>query len=84
MNLLAFLLIIVFLIFIYFKVPRKGFLRLKKKPFNRKEMIPINDWMELTKQQRKDIDLRDKQITLERKKALLKSIRDEYSRMIKK
>jgi len=38
----------------------------------------IVDWMEMTKDQRKEIDAREKQKTLKRKKALLEAIRREY------
>ena len=38
----------------------------------------INNWMNLTKEERLELDSRDKKESMIKKKALLKSIRDEY------
>ena len=44
----------------------------------------IHKWMELTKEERAEIDSKEKNETLRKKKLLLKSIRDEYIKMKKK
>ena len=46
-----------------------------------KEKIDIKSWMNLTKEERLEIDLKDKNELMKKKKALLKSIREEYIRM---
>tara|TARA_B100000965_G_scaffold381648_1_gene379282 strand:+ start:1106 stop:1312 length:207 start_codon:yes stop_codon:yes gene_type:complete len=38
----------------------------------------INNWMDLTKEERLEIDSKEKKESMRKKKALLKSIRDEY------
>ncbi len=38
----------------------------------------INNWMDLTKEERREIDSKEKKESMRKKKALLKSIRDEY------
>ena len=38
----------------------------------------INKWMKLTKEERLEIDSKEKNESMRRKKLLLKSIRDEY------
>ena len=50
--------------------------RKEKKKNERK--FDIKSWMELTKEERLEIDLRDKNELMKKKKALLNSIRDEY------
>ena len=42
------------------------------------------DWMELTNEERREMDLIDKRETLKRKEILLKSIREEYKNLKKK
>ena len=58
-----------------------------KSIFKRKEKIAhekinykfdINKWMELTKEERLEIDSKEKNETMRKKKVLLKSIRAEY------
>ena len=54
----------------------------KRKGRNLQEKIKykfdINKWMELTKEERLDIDYKEKNESMRKKKVLLKSIRDEY------
>ena len=54
----------------------------KKKGKNLQEKIKykfdINKWMELTKEERLEIDSKEKNESMRKKKILLKSIRDEY------
>tara|TARA_Y100001968_G_scaffold269099_1_gene259733 strand:+ start:476 stop:679 length:204 start_codon:yes stop_codon:yes gene_type:complete len=58
----------------------------KKKNFQQKlkYRFDINKWMNLTKEERLEIDSREKNESMRRKKALLKSIRDEYIKIKKK
>ncbi len=44
----------------------------------------INNWMELTKDERLEIDSREKNESMRKKKELLKSIRDQYIKLKKK
>ncbi len=43
-----------------------------------KYKFDINSWMDLSKADRLEIDSREKKESMRKKKALLKSIRDEY------
>ena len=43
-----------------------------------KNKFDINNWMNLTREQRFEIDSKEKNESMIKKKALLKSIRDEY------
>ncbi len=55
------------------------FKRKKKKLQDKKKYkFNINNWMELTKEERLKIDTIEKDESMRKKKALLKSIRDEY------
>ena len=55
------------------------FTRKKKKLQEKvKYKFDINDWMDLSKEERLEIDCKDKDESMRRKKALLKSIRDDY------
>ena len=60
----------------------------KKKKNKMKERskykFDINNWMNLTKEERLEIDLKDKNELMKKKKALLKSIREEYIKIKKK
>tara|TARA_B100000700_G_scaffold1261_1_gene1666 strand:+ start:2102 stop:2314 length:213 start_codon:yes stop_codon:yes gene_type:complete len=47
-----------------------------KKQFEQK--FEINNWMNLTREQRLEIDFKEKNKIMKKKKALLKSIREEY------
>tara|TARA_B100000965_G_C19478486_1_gene707424 strand:- start:663 stop:866 length:204 start_codon:yes stop_codon:yes gene_type:complete len=49
-----------------------------------KDKYDINNWMELTKEERLEIDSKEKNETMRKKKALLKSIREEYNKIKKK
>ena len=44
----------------------------------------MNNWMKLTKEERIEIDFKEKNKSMKKKKALLKSIRDEYIKIQKK
>ena len=46
--------------------------------------IDINNWMNLTKEERLEIDANEKKKTMRKKNELLKSIREEYSKIKKK
>ena len=50
----------------------------KKLQEQSKQKIDINNWMNLTKKERLELDFNEKNTTMRRKKALLKSIREEY------
>ena len=52
----------------------------QKKKFQKKSehKFDINKWMNLTKEERLELDQKEKHEKLRKKKALLKSIRDEY------
>ena len=55
------------------------FKKKKKKLQEQSEKnLDINNWMNLTKQERLEIDFNEKNIIMRKKKALLKSIREEY------
>ena len=60
----------------------------KKKKNKMKERskykFDINNWMNLTKEERLEIDSTEKNESMRKKKALLKSIRDEYIKIKKK
>ena len=49
-----------------------------------KYKFDINKWMELTKEERLEIDSKEKNETMRKKKVLLKSIRDEYIKIKKR
>ena len=44
----------------------------------------MNTWMNLTKEERLEIDIKDKNELMKKKKKLLKSIREEYIKIKKK
>ena len=50
----------------------------KKSQEKYKYKFDINNWMDLTKEERLEIDSNEKDESMRKKKALLKSIRDEY------
>tara|TARA_B100000214_G_scaffold310184_1_gene241940 strand:+ start:155 stop:364 length:210 start_codon:yes stop_codon:yes gene_type:complete len=61
------------------------FKKKKKKPQKKSEQkFEINNWMNLTKQERLEIDFKEKNQIMIKKKALLKSIREEYIKIKKK
>ena len=60
------------------------FKRNKKKIQEKvKYKFDINNWMELTKEERLEIDTKEKNESMRKKKALLKLIRDEYMKLKK-
>ena len=60
------------------------FRRNKKKMQEKvKYKFDINNWMELTKEERLEIDTKEKDESMRKKKALLKLIRDEYMKLKK-
>ena len=56
----------------------------KKKTIQKRFKFDMNNWMNLTKEERLAIDFEDKNELMKRKKALLKSIREEYIKIKKK
>ncbi len=42
------------------------------------QKLDMNNWMNLTKEERLEIDFNEKNIIMRKKKALIKSIREEY------
>ena len=56
----------------------------KNSQRNNKSKYKFNDWMELTNEERREMDFIDKKETMKRKKILLKSIREEYNNLKKK
>jgi len=59
----------------------------KKKKTKSKEKhekkFDMNSWMNLSKEERLEIDVKDKNELMKKKKALLKSIREEYIKLKK-
>ena len=45
------------------------------------QKFDMNNWMNLTKEERLEIDFNEKNTIMRKKKALLKSIREEYIKM---
>ena len=64
----------------------KSIFQRKKKNLQEKikNKSDINNWMDLTKEERLEIDLKEKNESMRKKKALLKSIRDQYIKIKKK
>ena len=64
----------------------KSIFQRKKKKLQEKikNKSDINNWMELTKEERLEIDLKEKNESMRKNKALLKSIRDEYIKIKRK
>ena len=61
-----------------FKIKEKNFFDKIKNKFD------INDWMDLTKEERLEIDSKEKDKSMRKKQALKKTIRDEYLKIKKK
>ena len=63
----------------------KFLFRKKKKKLEEKSLqkFDMNNWMNLTKEERLEIDFNDKNKIMRKKKALLKSIRNEYIKIKK-
>tara|TARA_B100000700_G_scaffold241948_1_gene269417 strand:+ start:840 stop:1046 length:207 start_codon:yes stop_codon:yes gene_type:complete len=56
----------------------------RKKEKIREEIkykFDINNWMDLSKEERLEIDLKEKSESMRKKKLLLKSIRDQYQKI---
>ena len=64
----------------------KSIFKRKKRGYQEKikDKHYINNWMELTKEERLEIDSKEKNETMRKKKALLKTIREEYIKIKKK
>ena len=58
----------------------------KKKNLQEKseQKFEMNNWMNLTKEERLELDFKEKNKIMRKKKALLKSIREEYMKIKKK
>ena len=50
----------------------------KKIQEQSEQKFDMNNWMNLTKEERLEIDFNEKNIIMRKKKALIKSIREEY------
>jgi len=61
------------------------FFRRKKKKIQEKikSKFDINNWMDLTKEERLEIDSKEKDEKMRQKQVLLKSIREEYIKIKK-
>ena len=59
----------------------KFIFRKKNKKLQEKFKFDLNNWMDLTKEERLRIDSMEKEQKMIKKKELLKSIRDEYIRI---
>ena len=61
------------------------FLFKKKKKLHEQseKTFDMKNWMNLTKEERLEIDFNEKNTIMRKKKALLKSIREEYIKMFK-
>ena len=53
----------------------------KKIQEQSEQKFDMNNWMNLTKEERLEIDFNEKNKIMRKKKALLKSIREEYIKM---
>ena len=64
----------------------KSIFRRKKKKIQEKikYKFDINNWMDLTKEERFEIDSKEKDESMRKKNTLLKSIREEYIKIKKK
>ena len=53
----------------------------KKLQEQSEQKFDMNNWMNLTKEERLEIDFNEKNTIMRKRKALLKSIREEYIKM---
>ena len=60
------------------------FKKRKKLQEQSEQKFDMNNWMNLTKEERLEIDFNEKNKIMRKKKALLKSIRDEYIKIKKR
>ena len=56
----------------------------KKLQEQSEQKFDMNNWMNLTKEERLEIDFIEKNKTMRKKKAMLKSIREEYIKIKKR
>ena len=56
----------------------------KKIQEQSEQKFDMNNWMNLTKEERLEIDFNEKNIIMRKKKALIKSIREEYIKITNK
>tara|TARA_Y100001968_G_scaffold275263_1_gene268886 strand:- start:219 stop:428 length:210 start_codon:yes stop_codon:yes gene_type:complete len=63
----------------FFKLFLKKKINESPKQFEKK--FDMNNWMSLTKEERLELDFKEKNKTMKKKKALLKSIREEYFKL---
>ena len=56
----------------------------KKLDEKSEQKFDMKNWMKLTKEERIEVDFKEKKTIMRKKKALLKSIRDEYIKIKKK
>tara|TARA_B100001250_G_scaffold138289_1_gene118361 strand:+ start:491 stop:703 length:213 start_codon:yes stop_codon:yes gene_type:complete len=56
----------------------------KKIQEKSEQKFDMNNWMNLTKEERLEIDFKEKNELMKKKKALLKSIREEYIKIKRK
>ena len=56
----------------------------KKLQEQSEQKFDMDNWMNLTKEERLEIDFKEKNKIMRKKKALLKSIREEYIKLKKK
>tara|TARA_Y100001968_G_scaffold181413_1_gene166121 strand:+ start:382 stop:588 length:207 start_codon:yes stop_codon:yes gene_type:complete len=56
----------------------------KKLKEQSEQKFDMKNWMKLTKEERIEVDLKEKKTIMRKKKALVKSIRDEYIKIKKK
>jgi len=59
----------------------KSIFKRKKEKDQKKSKYDINNWMNLTKEERLEMDFKEKDESMRKKKALLKSIRAEYMKI---
>ena len=75
---ILFILLSLISLFKYILKYNKRFLKFSKS------QLRFNDWMELSKAERQELDLLEKNEKMLKKKALLKSIRQEYLKIKKR
>ena len=56
----------------------------KKLKEQSEQKFDMKNWMKLTKEERIEVDFKEKKTIMRKKKALVKSIRDEYIKIKKK
>ena len=82
------LMIIFIFIFIFFYLKNVFISKRKKKVFNSKKLTTfnkknLNSWMNLTKKERYNLSKQESVIYLDKRKLLLKEIRNEYKKISK-